>query len=75
MITLIKKITSSFPSTVRVDFNRLEINDRNLVLEGVLYEGDLNQVGESLKKIITLNEVNLSQEGPRFTYRAKVTGR
>ncbi len=75
MITLIKKITSSFPSTVRVDVNRLEINDRNLVLEGVLYEGDLNQVGESLKKIITLNEVNLSQEGPRFTYRAKVTGR
>ena len=75
VISVIKNITNSFPSTVKVDVNKLEIRDRNLVLEGVLYEGDINQVTEGLKKLPLLGEVNLKQEGPRFTYQAKVNGR
>jgi len=75
MISNVKKITDSFPGTVRVDVNKLEINDRNLTMEGVLYEGDITSVTENLKKIPLLSEVSITLDGQRFTYRAKVSGR
>lgn len=77
MISSIKKITNSFPPTVKVDVNKLELTDRNLLLEGVLYEGDINAVTENLKKIPLLSEVGvtLNEQDRRFTYRAKVNGR
>ena len=75
MISNVKKITDSFPGTVRVDVNKLEIDDRNLTMEGVLYEGDITSVTENLKKIPLLSEVSITLDGQRFTYRAKVSGR
>jgi type IV pilus assembly protein PilM len=77
MISSIKKITNSFPPTVKVDVNKLELTDRNLLLEGVLYEGDINSVTENLKKIPLLSEVGvtLNEQDKRFTCRAKVNGR
>lgn len=75
MISYVKKVTNSFPTTVKVDVNKLEITDRNLVLEGVLYQGDLSTVTENLKKLPQLSEVSVSNEGQRFIYKAKVLGR
>jgi len=75
MISSVKKITSSFPATVKVDVNNLEISDRNLTIEGVLYQGDLSSVTESLKKLPILSEVTVTNEGGRFTYKAKMLGR
>ncbi len=75
IISSIKKITNSFPPTVKVDVNKLEITDRNLTLEGVLYDGDINSVTENLKKLPLLNDLGVTLEGQRFTYRAKVLGR
>ena len=75
MISNVKKITDSFPGTVRVDVNKLEIDDRNLTMEGVLYEGDITSVTENHKKIPLLSEVSITLDGQRFTYRAKVSGR
>jgi uncharacterized protein YicC (UPF0701 family) len=77
MISSVKKITNCFPPTVKVDVNKLELTDRNLLLEGVLYEGDINSITENLKKLPLLSEVGvtLNEQDRRFTYRAKVNGR
>ena len=75
VISVIKNVTRSFPEDVKVDVNKLEVRDSNLVLEGVHYEGDINRVTESLKKLALLSELTISQEGPRFTYKAKINGR
>jgi cell division ATPase FtsA len=75
IISLIKTITRCFPETIKVDVNKLEINDRNLIMEGVLYQGDLNLVSEALKKLPALTELGVTQEGQRFSFKAKVTGR
>lgn len=75
VLGIIRQITDSFPKTVRVDVNTLQVDDRNLLIEGVLYEGDLSPVTEALKKIPTFSEITLQNEGPRFSYHGKVVGR
>jgi type IV pilus assembly protein PilM len=76
MIKSLKQITNSFPATVKVDVNKIELNDSSFTLEGVIYQGDLSGVTENLKKLSALlSEIVVSQEGQRFTYHAKVIGR
>ena len=75
MISYVKKITNSFPANVKVDVNKMEITDRNLVMEGVLYQGDLTTVTENLKKLPILSELTVTNEGQRFVFKAKVLGR
>lgn len=75
MASVIKQISGTFPNEVRVDVNTLQLDDKSLLLEGVLYDGDLNLVTENLKKLPTLSEVSLKRDGQRFTYQAKVMGR
>lgn len=71
---VLRQITEAFPKNVRVDVNTLQFDDRNLTIEGVLYEGDINLVTEALKKLPMFNDVALQQDGARFTYRGKVIG-
>lgn len=75
VISVLKSITSSFPTGVKVDVNKLKIEDRNLLLEGVLYEGEINLVTEALKKLPIISDVTFTTDGPRFTYKAKISGR
>lgn len=75
IISLLKNITRCFPETVKVDINKLEINDRNLIMEGVLYQGELNLITDALKKLPALTEIGVTQEGQRFSFKGKVTGR
>lgn len=75
MLGLLRQISESFPKNVRVDVNTLQIDDRSFLMEGVVYEGDLNPVTEILKKIPALNEVTFKLDGQRFTYQGKVIGR
>jgi hypothetical protein len=72
---LIKRVSSSFPPSVKVDVNELTINDQSFTLQGVHYEGDLGLVTENLKKIPSFNEVVLQLDGQRFTFLGKITGR
>ncbi len=49
MLSLIRGITETFPPDVKVDVNNLQLDDRRFLMEGVLYEGDLEKVSEALK--------------------------
>lgn len=75
MLTLVRTVSESFPPDVRVDVNKLQLDDRTFVMEGVLYEGDLSRVTENLKKVTALTKVDLNRDGQRFTYRGELVGR
>jgi len=75
MMSMIKTISESFPPEVRVDVNTLQVDDRAFLVEGVLYSGNLDTVTESLKKLPTLNNVALTRDGQRFTFKGEVVGR
>jgi type IV pilus assembly protein PilM len=75
MGTLFKKVSASFPAEVRVDVNTLELDDKNLKIQGVLYQGDINQVVEALKATTYFSQVTSQTEGGNFTISGKVVGR
>lgn len=75
MGTLFKKVSGSFPAQVRVDVNSLEIDDKNLKIQGTLYQGDINQVVEALKTTNYFSQVTSQIEGGSFTILGKVVGR
>lgn len=75
MLALIKTVSEVFPPDVKVDVNTLQIDDRSLLLEGVLYSGDLAKVTEGLNKGATFKSVALTKEGSKFTYKGEVVGR
>ena len=72
---IIRQISTSFPPGVRVDVNELTLDDRSFTIQGVLYEGDLSNVTENLKKIPAFSDIILQLDGQRFSYLGKVTGR
>jgi type IV pilus assembly protein PilM len=74
-LTVVRSISEAFPTTVKVDVNVLDLTDRNLTLEGVLYEGSLDAVTEALKKIPSFTNITLTMNDKRFTYKGEVTGR
>ena len=75
MLSLVRAISESFPPDVKVDVNTLQLDDRTFVMEGVAYDGDLNRVTTALKKLTSLNNIALQQDGQRFTYRGQIVGR
>ncbi|MBI4402715.1 MAG: pilus assembly protein PilM [Deltaproteobacteria bacterium] len=75
MLSLIRSISEAVPPTLRVDVNSLSIDDRSLLIDGVVYEGDINRMTEELKKVVSFSNVNLLQDGKRFSYRGEVHGR
>lgn len=74
-LSIVKAISNAFPQNVRVDVNTLSFDDRNFTMEGVLYEGQLDEVTTNIKNIPQFSEVALEQNGQRFTYRGKVARR
>jgi len=75
VISIIKSLSDSFPSNIKVDVNSISLDDRSFTLEGVLYEGTLDSVTTNLKKINVFNNVTLAQDGQRFTYKGEVVAR
>lgn len=75
MLSLVRGISESFPADVRVDVNKMQLDDRTFLMEGVLYEGDLSKVTDNLKKVTSLSKIDLSRDGQRFTYRGELVGR
>lgn len=75
MMNLIRALSDAFPADVKVDVNSLSLDDRTFVLEGVLYEGDINRATDLIQKIPSLTKVNLKRDGQRFTFRGEVVGR
>ena len=74
-LSIIKAISNAFPANVRVDVNILQFDDRNFSMDGVLYEGALDQVTNNIKAISHFSDVQLQQEGQRFTYKSKIARR
>lgn len=74
MLTLIKSISDAFSTDLKVDVNTLIIEDRSLVIEGVLYQGSLEKTTEVLQKNPFFSSIGLSMNGQRFTYRGTVKG-
>jgi len=75
MMGLVRAVSESFPSDVRVDVNTLSLDDRSVRVEGVLYDGNLDRVTEALKKVASFNNITLERDGQRFTYKGEVVGR
>lgn len=75
MMTLVRMISESFPATVKVDVNTLRLDDRTFKLEGVLYEGSLDNVVDNLKKAPALQQVTVTKNDQRFTIQGQVVGR
>lgn len=74
-LKLLRQISDSFPPELKVDVNNLQIADKTMILEGVLYSGELNKMIESLKTNSLFAKVDLSQEGQRFTVKAEIAER
>ncbi len=75
MLTRVLAVSSAFPRDVKVDINSLQIDDRTLALEGVLYQGDILPTKEMFNKLTWLKDANLTQDGKRFSIKAEVLGR
>lgn len=75
MLGMILSISNAFPTEIKVDVNTLQLDDRNLTLEGVLYEGDLSRVIDNLKTNKGLANIKVERDGQRFTVRGEVVGR
>jgi hypothetical protein len=72
---IIKSISDAFPPTIKVDVNTLSLDDRSFTVEGVLYEGNIDAVTESMKKVVALSDIKVQKDGQRFTITGQVNGR
>lgn len=75
VLSLVKSVSSAFPMDVKVDVNNMSVDDRSLLIEGVLYQGELEKVTEALKQIPNVEKVSLTRDGQRFTYTAQMVGK
>jgi type IV pilus assembly protein PilM len=75
MLSRVLEVSLAFPREIKVDVNTLALDDRSLVVEGVLYQGDLTSTKVALEKMQWLKEPTVSMDGKRFTLKAEVVGR
>jgi type IV pilus assembly protein PilM len=75
MLGLLRAVSDAFPPDVKVDVNSLSLDDRSVKVEGVLYEGTIEKVLETMKKVPTFNNVTVEKDGQRFTFKGEVVGR
>jgi type IV pilus assembly protein PilM len=75
VLGIVKSISDSFPPTVKVDVNTLSLDDRSFTVEGVLYEGNMDTITESMKKVVALSNIKVQKDGQRFTITGQVNGR
>ncbi len=75
MLSLLRGISEAFPPDVRVDVNKLQMDDRSFTVDGVVYQGELAKVTAGLQAVATLKNVTLDQQGQRFTFKGEVVGR
>ncbi len=74
MLGLIKSVSEAFPPPpgTEVDVNLLNLDDRALKIEGVIYKGDPQQIVENLKKVPQFKNVSVDVQGQRFTFKSDV---
>jgi len=75
MGTLLKKVSTSFPSDVKVDVHELDINQSRVFIKGVLYQGDLTRVLTLLKESSFFSDLNQKSEAGKFEISGKVAGK
>lgn len=75
MGALMKKISSSFSPDIKVDVHALEINQSNLSIKGVIYQGDLHRVTELLKESGFFSDLNHKTDSGKFEISGKVVRR
>jgi len=75
ILGVIQSISASFPKEVRVDVNTIELDTKNVKIEGVLYSGDIKKVTDNLNNNPNFENFKLTQKDKRFTYQGQVKGR
>ncbi len=72
MLERVLAISQSFPPDVKVDVNNLYLDDRSLLLEGVLYQGGIESTTAALNQVPWVKNASASMDGKRFTVKAEV---
>lgn len=72
---LMKKVSSSFSQNIKVDVHQLEIDQTNLLIKGILYQGDISQVVSSLKETSFFSDLTHRSDSGKFEISGKVIRR
>lgn len=75
MGALLKKVSSSFSPDIKVDVHKLQINQDGLFINGVIYQGDLNQVTRLLNESGFFSDLTHKTESGKFEIAGKVLRR
>lgn len=75
ILNILLAVSQCFPPETKVDVNILQVDDRSLLVEGVLYQGDLGAIETKLKSSPHFLNVKVERQGQRFTVRGDVVGR
>jgi type IV pilus assembly protein PilM len=75
MLKRVLAVSATFPKEVKVDVNALQIDDRTMSMDGVVYQGDVNAVKEGLGQIPWIKDPVVTLDKQRFTIKAEVLGR
>lgn len=73
-LNFVLAISNAFPKSLSVDVNKLNIEENSFSVEGVLYQGDINQAVDLIKKNKLFNGVTVSNKDNRFTISGNITG-
>ncbi len=75
VLSMIKLISDSFPQDTKVDVNLLSIDDKQVLVEGVVFQGNLDKATENIRNLKFIKELKVSKDGQRFKMDAQVLGR
>ncbi len=75
VLSMIKLISDAFPPDMKVDVNQLSIDDKQVLVDGVLFQGALDKATENLKGLKFIKELKTTRDGQRFHIDAQVIGR
>lgn len=75
VLSMIKSVSDAFPADTKVDVNLLSIDDKQMLLEGVVFQGTLEKAEENIKNLKFIKELKVAKDGQRFKMEAQVLGR
>lgn len=75
VLSMIKSVSDAFPPDIKVDVNTLSIDDKQVLVEGVVFQGTIDKAAENIRKLKFIKEIKVSKDGQRFKIDGQVLGR
>jgi Tfp pilus assembly PilM family ATPase len=75
VLALLASVSTAFPKEAKVDVNTVQVDDRTLTVEGVLYSGNMATIEQNFKNSGTFQNIEVQKEGQRFTVKGQVAGK